>query len=286
MDKRDADLDIALLKTFLEVHKTRNFSKAADNLYLTAAAVSARVKQLEQHMGVTLFIRQRGNLQLTSEGERLLPHAETILLNWSRTLQEIALQPEQSARLHIGATSGLWHYALNEKLTVITKALPALAIRAEAHSASDLVRMLNDRTMDVVVLYDPPALPELRSEKIGLLNLVMMSSIEGVSPSAALEHKYVYVDWGTSFAMFHGDKFGEVPPAALYVNLANIACDYIIENPGTAYLPLSLAEKIPEFSQVKGSPTFRRPIYATYRANYERPEIIDKVVKLLDGIKI
>ncbi len=279
-------MDIALLKTFLEVHKTRNFSKAADNLYLTAAAVSARIKQLEQHMGVTLFIRQRGNLQLTSEGERLLPHAETILLNWSRTLQEIALQPEQTARLHIGASAGLWQYALKEKVSEITRALPTLAIRAEAHGPADLVRMLNDRTMDVVVLYDPPALPELRSQRIGQLTLVMMSSIEGVSLSTALEQHYVYVDWGTSFAMFHGDKYGEVPPAALYVNLASIACDYLVKNPGTAYLPASLLDQVPEITQVKGAPTFRRPIYATSRANSERPEIVDKVIELLEGIRI
>lgn len=279
-------MDIALLKTFLEVHKTRKFSTAADNLYLTAAAVSARVKQLEQHLGVTLFIRHRGNLQLTSEGERLLPHAETILLNWSRTLQEIALHPEQTARLHIGATSGLWQYALKEKLSEIIRELPTLAIRAEAHSPSELVRMLSDRTMDVAILYDPPSLPEFKSQKIGQLNLVMMSSIEGVSLGTALENQYVYVDWGTSFAMYHGDKFGEVPPAALYVNLASIAWDFLIENKATAYLPASLLEQIPGIAQVKGAPTFRRPIYATCRANYERPEIIEKVIGLLEGIRI
>lgn len=66
-------MDIELLKTFLEVHKTRHFGRAADNLHLTSAAVSARIKQLEQYLGVTLFVRKRGNIQLTSEGERLLP---------------------------------------------------------------------------------------------------------------------------------------------------------------------------------------------------------------------
>ena len=40
-------MDIDLLKTFLEVNKTRHFGRAADNLYLTPAAVSARVRQLE-----------------------------------------------------------------------------------------------------------------------------------------------------------------------------------------------------------------------------------------------
>ena len=65
-------MDIELLKTFLEVKNTRHFGKAADNLYLTQAAVSARVKQLEDYFGIKLFIRSRNNIQLTAEGERLV----------------------------------------------------------------------------------------------------------------------------------------------------------------------------------------------------------------------
>ena len=45
-------MDIALLKTFLEVAKTRHFGRAAENLYITQAAVSARIKQMEEDLGV------------------------------------------------------------------------------------------------------------------------------------------------------------------------------------------------------------------------------------------
>ena len=41
-------MDTELLKTFLEVQKTRHFGNAADNLYLTQSAVSFRIRQLEQ----------------------------------------------------------------------------------------------------------------------------------------------------------------------------------------------------------------------------------------------
>ena len=71
-------MDIELLRTFIEVRKTRHFGKAAENLYLTQAAVSARIRQLEQLLGVKLFIRSRNNIQLTSEGERLVSHAQTV----------------------------------------------------------------------------------------------------------------------------------------------------------------------------------------------------------------
>ena len=150
-------MDIQLLRTFLEVNKTRHFARAADNLFLTSAAVSARIKLLESQLGVRLFLRHRGNIQLTSEGERLVPHAETMLNAWARTLQEVQLQPELDMRIHIGATSGLWLLAMETKLKAVMDALPALGIQAEGHSSDELVRRVLDRTLDLVLPTRIPA---------------------------------------------------------------------------------------------------------------------------------
>ena len=112
-------MDIEILKTFLEVNNTRHFGKAAENLYLTQAAVSARIKQLENYIGTTLFTRYRNNLQLTGAGERLVNHAETILIAWERTKSETHLQKDQKKILAIGATSGLWDLILQDVLNEI-----------------------------------------------------------------------------------------------------------------------------------------------------------------------
>ncbi|MEX2366994.1 MAG: LysR family transcriptional regulator, partial [Pseudohongiellaceae bacterium] len=75
-------MDIELLRTFLEVRNTRHFGKAANNLFITQAAVSSRIKLLEQMLESPLFVRYRNNLQLTEAGERLVNHAEEILKAW------------------------------------------------------------------------------------------------------------------------------------------------------------------------------------------------------------
>lgn len=72
-------MNIALLKTFLEVSKTRHFGRAAELLYLTQSAVSFRIKQLESKLGVTLLHRHRNNIHLTPAGERLIPYANNLL---------------------------------------------------------------------------------------------------------------------------------------------------------------------------------------------------------------
>ncbi len=62
-------MDTELLKTFLEVSRTRHFGRAAEALYLTQSAVSFRIRQLENQLGVNLFTRHRNNIRLTSAGE-------------------------------------------------------------------------------------------------------------------------------------------------------------------------------------------------------------------------
>src|SRR5690606_34916378 len=142
------------LKTFLEVNKTRHFGRAADNLYLTPAAVSARVRQLEHILGVELFVRSRNNIQLTPEGERLVPHAETLLLAWSRARQEVVLQPDQLSQLNLGAAYSVWQFGLRDTLAAVCALLPAMAVRAEAHASDVLGRMLLERTLDLALMLE------------------------------------------------------------------------------------------------------------------------------------
>ncbi len=75
-------MDSELLRTFLEVSKTRHFGRAAESLYLTQSAVSFRIRQLETQLGTSLFTRHRNNIRLTAAGERLVPYAESLMNTW------------------------------------------------------------------------------------------------------------------------------------------------------------------------------------------------------------
>ncbi len=52
-------MDIALARIFLKVVDTGNFVGAADQLHITQAAVSRRIKALEDYLGCALFVRNR-----------------------------------------------------------------------------------------------------------------------------------------------------------------------------------------------------------------------------------
>ena len=82
-------MDTELLKTFLEVSRTRHFGRAAEALYLTQSAVSFVFVSWRTSWGKS-FTRHRNNIRLTSAGEKLLPYAETLMNTWQAARKEVA----------------------------------------------------------------------------------------------------------------------------------------------------------------------------------------------------
>lgn len=276
-------MDIEFLKTFLEVRKTRNFGLAAQNLFVTQAAVSARIKQLEEAFGVRLFIRQRNNIQLTEEGERLVPHAETMLLAWSRAKHDVELKPEQKSQLSIGSTPGLWNYAFQDKLATITGACPDLQLRTEAHTSSELVRLILERALDLAILFDAPLLPELTLRPIEKLKLALASNIADVTSKSALQSNYIYVDWGTAYDIFHAKRYPDMAPPIHYTTMATIAETMLLEMNASAYLPQTTIKQstVAGLHAVAGAPTFTRQISVIYRSNHEHGSHLQEISSML-----
>lgn len=81
---RSMRLPLNAVRVFEAVAAERSFSVAAEGLHVTTAAVSMQIKSLEQYLQVRLFRRNRRDVQLTSEGELLLPYV-------SRGLDELEL---------------------------------------------------------------------------------------------------------------------------------------------------------------------------------------------------
>ena len=72
-------LSFSALESFYWVAQLRNFSAAAEKLHITQPTVSYRIRELEEHLGVSLFVRQKRGLLLTSEGEALKRYAESMI---------------------------------------------------------------------------------------------------------------------------------------------------------------------------------------------------------------
>jgi LysR family transcriptional regulator, glycine cleavage system transcriptional activator len=78
------------LRVFCVAARRRSFKLAADESYLTPSAVSHQMKELEQALGVRLFVRKSRALELTAAGSRLLEEIEPLLTALDRSLAQVA----------------------------------------------------------------------------------------------------------------------------------------------------------------------------------------------------
>jgi DNA-binding transcriptional LysR family regulator len=277
-------MDIGLLKTFLEVNRTRHFGQAAENLFLTQSAISARIRLLEQTVGLQLFTRTRNNIELTPAGQKLLKHADTILNTWNRARQEIAIEDDSKTPFAVGGVPSLWDILLQDWLNRLLQKDDKLVIHAEVHGAETLVRRLIDGILDVAFMFESLQMTELLVDEVGDINLVMVSSKPDLSAKEAVGTNYILVDWGTSFSISHAQHFPDIPSPRLHVHIGRLAYNYILQCGRTAYLAESMVRKELDSKSlfvVNDAPVIKRTAYAAYLPNSER---LDTIKQALSGL--
>lgn len=276
-------MDIELLRTFLELNRTRHFGRAAEALFVTQAAVSSRLKSLENQLGVTLFDRSTRDMRLTPEGGRLIRHSEKLIDAWRIARQDLSLA-QANQQLVIGGSLRLWDVLLQRWLHDLRRNYPDLAIIAESQSPDFLTRKLIDGTLDVAIMLEPAQLDIMQIRKIATVEFILVSSDRGLSVEQAFQGEYVFIDWGLSFGLDHRRTFPDAPEASTRVSHAKMALEYIGLIGGSAYLPRRMVTKEVELGllhEVKDAPVFTRQAYATFPVRSPKLELIEKSLELV-----
>jgi DNA-binding transcriptional LysR family regulator len=277
-------MDIELIKTFLEVKDCRHFGKAAENLYLTQAAVSTRVRQLEKYFNVTLFQRIRNNIQLTPAGEKLVPYAELMINTLRMAKQDIAISTEKVAHIYIAGTPNTWDVYIHDAISKIYINEPQISLIAEILSREQLTRQLLERTLDVAILFDPPKVEELKIESLHMFNLIPVTTFNNKITTAADLQRYIMIDWGTSFTHWHAKEFPDISIPAIRTSTARIALDLMLQCGGSAYLPDMLAKPFIEqgkLFEINTLPIFKRELFIAFHKENENEERIIDIKNLL-----
>ena len=105
-------MDQKQLSYFIAVAKYRNFSRAAQDFYLTQPAISHQIKMLEKELDTELFVRNTRKVTLTDSGELFLEDAKIILDAMEHAKQKVTLAKEQPSVLRISHLSAPTHQFL------------------------------------------------------------------------------------------------------------------------------------------------------------------------------
>ncbi|WP_374305955.1 LysR family transcriptional regulator [Methylocella sp.] len=160
-------ITIKHLETVVAVAENGTIAAAADVLNVTAAALTSRIKLLEDDVGVALFDRAGGRLRLTAAGQEVVNIAtriDRLMAELKATLS--AHKDKNSGRVTIGVASTAKYFA-PRLIASFARGHPRTEIAVTVGNRATIVAALRDQSVDLALMGFPPAEVACRSEVFG-----------------------------------------------------------------------------------------------------------------------
>ena len=139
------------LKCFLRVAERLNFTRAAEELYLTPPTVTHHIQKLESELGVRLFQRDSKSVHLTLEGETFYQDAREIMMKVEAAFSHLNdIRSSKHTLLRIGCVTAQEASALSEPLSFLREKFSAVEPRIIISDFSQQLRMLKEDHLDLV----------------------------------------------------------------------------------------------------------------------------------------
>ncbi len=263
-------MDTELARTFLTVVAAGSFVGAAERLHVTQSTVSARIHALEDHLGCTLFIRNKGGTTLTPAGRQFERHAFTLVRTVQQARHDVGVPRGFRASLTVGGRFGLWEQLLLHWLPLMRQAAPDVSIRAEIGFEADLMLGLVEGRIDIGVMYTPQSRPGLKVEKLLEERLILVATDSTAPPEPG--PGYVLIDWGPEFYARHSASFPNFVGPALTANIGWLGLQHVLAEGGAGYFPVRLVRDhlaAGRLTQLKEAPVFSLPAYVVHPADLD-----------------
>ncbi len=139
-------------KYVYEVYKTRSFSKAASNLYISQPSLSATIKKIETRLGTPIFDRSTSPIQLTECGEKYIHYAEH-LMDMENEFENYLNDFEalRTGHLSVGGSNLFASYVLPPLLSEFMGKYPSVDVKMTESTTNDLETQMFSGSLDLVI---------------------------------------------------------------------------------------------------------------------------------------
>ena len=149
-------MELRVLNYFLAIAREENITKAAQMLHLTQPTLSRQMMQLEEELGVKLFVRSNHKIILTEEGLLLKRRAQELLALADKTKREfIQKETGLSGEIMIGSGEFLSTKVLAEMMVACRKKHPLVQYRIYSGNAENIQDYIGRGLLDLGVMGEP-----------------------------------------------------------------------------------------------------------------------------------
>ena len=209
------DLEI---EVFLAICKHKNFSKAAQMMFMSQSSISERLRNLENKLGVTLFQRNRGNREITLTPQGIV--FRDLALQHSEITKRMLTVGEasQTIRLRIGCLSSIGNFWFPQVCQRFLQRYPQSELSFSTMNGTAARAKLANREIDLAFSTYGAQSGQINATPFFLEPLVFICSSNSEYPDVVepgmLSHKdEIYRRWSYDYERWHQSIFGaETPP--------------------------------------------------------------------------
>ena len=143
------------IEAFLNIVQHGSFSAAAEKLYVTQPALGRRIRALEEELGYTLFVRNKGvrHVELTKQGQAFIGLAHRWQALWNETQEAALLSNEKS--LYVASVGSLAAFLLPTVFQTFMREHPECCLHMTTLHSADAYSYVSSQAADLAFITDP-----------------------------------------------------------------------------------------------------------------------------------
>lgn len=167
-------MDIDDFKIVAAVAKHGSMNRAAAELHMVQSSITARVRLIEEELGVALFVRHSRGVRLSDAGKRLLSYSDRINDLFDEAISSARQDEMPKGSLRVGTTEPTASLRLPLVIADYVKAYPDVKMTITTANSSELIEQVLDRQLDGAFVAGPVRLADLTEETIFVEDLVLV----------------------------------------------------------------------------------------------------------------
>ena len=150
------------LKAFLVLARTLNYANAANELCLSQSALSLSIKTLEEELGGKLFKRNTRRVEITTEGQSLIPYAKKLLANWEDMEKDVKQRFKLNrGTLNIASMPFATHAVLPEVMHDFAQLHPNISFSIHDITNEKIIEKVQEGIFEIGICFEPKANDQL-----------------------------------------------------------------------------------------------------------------------------
>ncbi|MBA4688528.1 LysR family transcriptional regulator [Candidatus Galacturonibacter soehngenii] len=242
-------MELREINTFLVAADKMNFSKAAEQLGYSQAAVTIQIKNLEKELGTLLFDRIGKSIYLTEKGKEFLKHAQKILLYTEESISDIKNEKDYSGMIRIGTSESILAASFPSLITSFHQMYPNMHICIKTGTRNFIFDLMLHNELDMAYTIDQNVIDHvwtgkiLREEKVYFVASSQnpLAKKQTVTIEEILQEELIMTECNIGYTYElsqHLARKGLGLHPYLETGNTDIIRSFVAQNKGVSYLPL------------------------------------------------